>query len=202
MKEYRLHVKVKNNYLFSAMERAGYWTVADVCHAGGLAQTDVGKVANLKTTLYNKRGETRPVFVKLSEFLRCLPEDLIPPQHVDAVLPSNTGNVEISFDDIQTLLPGFTPEQPLLPDAMIEQHELTAALASMIDTLPAREKRVLDRIFGLNGAEPCTLRALGEEFGLSQERIRQIQLRALRRLKHPRVSAVVRELISPPGDEF
>ena len=201
MKEYRLHVKVKNNYLFTVMERAGYWSVSELCHASGLHQTDVGRVANLKVSLYNTRGEIRPIFTRLSRVLRCLPEDLIPPQHSDAALPVNTGNVEISFEEIQTLLPGYTVEAPLLPDAVIEQHELAAALESLIDTLTPREKRIIERRFGLDGEEPCTLEVLGKEFGVTRDRIRQIEQRALRRLKHPRRNFRVRALMSPDTED-
>ncbi len=201
MKEYRLHVKVKNNYLFTVMERAGYWSVSELCHASGLNQTNVGRVANLKVSLYNTRGEIRPIFTRLSRVLRCLPEDLIPPQHSDAALPVNTGNVEISFEEIQTLLPGYTVEAPLLPDAVIEQHELAAALESLIDTLTPREKRIIERRFGLDGEEPCTLEVLGKEFGVTRDRIRQIEQRALRRLKHPRRNFRVRALMSPDTED-
>lgn len=56
------------------------------------------------------------------------------------------------------------------------------ALRRVMTTLPAREERVLRMRFGYDGA-PCTLREIGEEFGISGNRVRQIEFKALNRLR-------------------
>jgi RNA polymerase primary sigma factor len=53
----------------------------------------------------------------------------------------------------------------------------------VLGTLPKRERTVLDLRFGLNGRAPLTLEAVGRRFGVTRERIRQIQIDALRRLR-------------------
>jgi RNA polymerase primary sigma factor len=47
--------------------------------------------------------------------------------------------------------------------------------------------------FGLCGEHPCTLEEVGQKFGLTRERIRQIEGRALRRLRHPRRARQLQE---------
>jgi RNA polymerase primary sigma factor len=56
----------------------------------------------------------------------------------------------------------------------------------VLDTLPPRESRILRLRFGLEDGKNYTLEEVGEKFGLTRERIRQIEGKALRRLRHPR----------------
>jgi RNA polymerase nonessential primary-like sigma factor len=65
-----------------------------------------------------------------------------------------------------------------LQDADIRQH-----LVIWLDELNAKQREVLARRFGLLGYEPSTLEDVGKEIGLTRERVRQIQVEALRRLR-------------------
>jgi RNA polymerase primary sigma factor len=56
-------------------------------------------------------------------------------------------------------------------------------LRHLLNTLPTREKAVIEMRFGLGGKEPKTLKETGEELGVTRERIRQIEQEALKRLK-------------------
>lgn len=56
-------------------------------------------------------------------------------------------------------------------------------LKSFLDILPARQKEIIEKRYGLNGEEPLTLAAIGEEKGLTRERIRQIENAALEKLR-------------------
>ncbi len=67
----------------------------------------------------------------------------------------------------------------------IEREELRAVLA----TLSEREQRVLELRFGLVGDRPRTLEEVGREFRLTRERIRQIEAKALAKLRHPAAPA-------------
>jgi len=51
--------------------------------------------------------------------------------------------------------------------------------------LTERESKVLQMRFGLNGSKPLTLEEVGKNFGVTRERIRQIESKALRKLRHP-----------------
>ncbi|TSC87939.1 MAG: RNA polymerase primary sigma factor [Microgenomates group bacterium Gr01-1014_16] len=58
-------------------------------------------------------------------------------------------------------------------------------IEEVLATLSDREARVLRMRFGLDGKNPMTLEEVGREFGVTRERIRQIEAKALRKLKHP-----------------
>ena len=62
----------------------------------------------------------------------------------------------------------------------------------VLSTLPTREHVILALRFGLNGEEPLTLEQVGRRFGLTRERIRQLEAKALVRLRHPSRSMALR----------
>ncbi len=63
---------------------------------------------------------------------------------------------------------------------------LREKVQEVLDTLPPREARILRLRFGLENGRAYTLEEVGQKFGLTRERIRQIESKAMRRLRHPR----------------
>ncbi len=76
-------------------------------------------------------------------------------------------------------------EQTVMPntDERILRESFLLALADALGELPKRERQVLEHRFGLEDDHPKTLREIGEILGLSRERVRQIESRALNRLR-------------------
>ncbi len=76
-------------------------------------------------------------------------------------------------------------EQNVLPDTdeRILRESFNIALRDALSELPVRERTVLELRFGLVDDQPKTLREIGDEMGLSRERVRQIESRALNRLR-------------------
>ena len=66
---------------------------------------------------------------------------------------------------------------------------------AVLDTLPCREARILRMRFGLENGRYYTLEEVGQKFGLTRERIRQIESKALRRLRHPRRSRQLKDYL-------
>jgi len=62
-------------------------------------------------------------------------------------------------------------------------------------TLSEREKRVLVLRFGLDDGQPKTLEDIGQEFNVTRERIRQIEAKALRKLRRPSISGRLKEFV-------
>jgi len=65
-------------------------------------------------------------------------------------------------------------------------------LEKVLETLTERERTILALRFGLTGEEPLTLEEVGKRFGLTRERIRQLEAKALAKLRHPSRSAALR----------
>jgi RNA polymerase primary sigma factor len=82
------------------------------------------------------------------------------------------------------------------PAETVGQGLLAERLEEVLDTLTPREARILRLRFGLQDGHAYTLKEVGEKFGLTRERIRQIQNEALRRLRHPRRSRLLRDYLS------
>jgi RNA polymerase primary sigma factor len=72
---------------------------------------------------------------------------------------------------------------------------LREKIEAVLDTLPPREARILRLRFGLENGHTYTLEEVGQKFGLTRERIRQIESKALRRLRHPRRSRQLKEYL-------
>ncbi|MBK8020177.1 MAG: sigma-70 family RNA polymerase sigma factor [Chloroflexi bacterium] len=73
---------------------------------------------------------------------------------------------------------------------------LREKIEALLNTLTPREARILQLRFGLLNGESHTLEEVGQKFGLTRERIRQIEGRALRRLRHPRRSRHLRDYLT------
>lgn len=69
-------------------------------------------------------------------------------------------------------------------------------LFRVLDSLPARERKVLELRFGLKGERPRTLEEVGDRFGVTRERIRQVEAKTLNRLKNFRDAQALRDLDS------
>ena len=70
------------------------------------------------------------------------------------------------------------------PDEELYIEALQRSIADALSTLSEREAKVLRLYFGLGDAEPLTLEQIGERFGITRERVRQIKERGLSRLRH------------------
>ena len=184
MKDYEITVKVRNNYLLTAMRAKGLFTGADLCRACGVRQTTIGHYLNLKMPALTKAGEWRASILIISECLGVPPASLFPQQHIDEALAKNTASFECSFDDLAALNQKFQ-ETPLLPDAGLEQRDMENTIDTVLGELRPRERYVLEQRFGLEGGEKRTLKDIGNELGISKDRVCQLEARALRQLKRP-----------------
>ena len=120
----------------------------------------------------------------------------IPLHDVDKIL--NLIEEPISLDmpigeedsTLEDLIPddkGLSPSDSLLEKDLINQ------LRKLLSGLSPREEKILRLRFGIGGDGECTLEEIGRQFGLSRERIRQIEAKALERLRDPNRYKEIRE---------
>ncbi len=72
---------------------------------------------------------------------------------------------------------------------------LKQQLLEVLGTLSPREQKVIELRFGLRDGKPRTLEAVGREFGVTRERIRQIEAKAIRKLRHPSRSKLIKDYL-------
>jgi RNA polymerase primary sigma factor len=82
------------------------------------------------------------------------------------------------------------------PAEMVANKMLTEELGDILDQLTPREARILRLRYGLQDGESRTLKEVGEMFGLSRERIRQLEKEALRKLRHPNFAGHLRQYLN------
>ncbi len=89
----------------------------------------------------------------------------------------------IGGDSDKALLDIIADEKGGGPETCTQNDDIKVSLVNWLDELNPKQKEVLARRFGLLGYEASTLEDVGREIGLTRERVRQIQVEALRRLK-------------------
>jgi RNA polymerase primary sigma factor len=138
-----------------------------------------------------------PTTTEISEVLSADPKTAITPERVEEVRAYGRLTVSLetpvgdeSDTELGQLIEDKDAVSPL--DAVTDQM-LREQVAKVLDSLEGREQRVIRLRFGLDDGRPRTLEEVGHEFGLTRERIRQIEAHALRKLRHPSRSRKLRE---------
>jgi RNA polymerase sigma factor (sigma-70 family) len=79
---------------------------------------------------------------------------------------------------------------------LIDEVQLLGRFEEVLNTLAPREKKVLELRFGIVDGRTRTLEEVGKEFNVTRERIRQIEAKALRKLRHPSRSKKLRDFLT------
>jgi RNA polymerase sigma factor (sigma-70 family) len=198
-KDYLVEVKVKNNWLMKKIKDAGYENIAQLSKAHNLNPSEIGEYANFKKTPLNDKGEWRKSFLKLSEILKCMPEDICPPQHLENGLKNNNILFEANAQEILTLTSGNTYTAIPAIEKIIEEEDINQINQSL-DYLTPKEKKIIEMRFAL-GEEPDekTYEDIGKIYNLSRERIRQIEIKAIRKLRRANDTIKLRDIAKIRG---
>ena len=86
-------------------------------------------------------------------------------------------------------------EKTLTPSDSVAFTMLKEQLLGVLDTLTPREEKVLRLRYGIDDGKPRTLEEVGKEFNVTRERIRQIEAKALRKLRHPSRSKKLKDFL-------
>lgn len=189
--DYLLRIKILNNRIFRLMKQKNIHTVSELSRQTGIGVSALADLLNMRVSPFSA-GEIdwRPSVLKLSEFLGILPEEMFNHQQLTEPLPTNKAERSINLDKVTKML--NTQQQEYLPDLDIEREERDKLLYEVLETLTPRERVILELRFGLKG-DPCTLEEVGKAFKVDKERIRQIEAKALRKMRHPSRTEILKE---------
>ena len=184
-KDYRIEVKVRNNWLIKKIEAAGFESVNHFCKINKFNASRVGKFANLKLVPLNSEGKWNSLVLRMATALRCLPEDLFPPQHLKTALKKNKASFEAGVEEVAGFLTGSQEDaRPALEHVLSD--EAVETIEDCLKKLSSREERVLRLRYGLTpDGEEKTLQEVGDVFDLSREQIRKIEAIAMRKMRLP-----------------
>lgn len=152
----------------------------------------INKLMRHHRRLLQEKGR-EPTTEELAEAMEMTPEKVEEIQKISqepVSLETPIGEEEDSFlgdfiEDRTTLAPADAASAQLLREQVQE----------VLDTLTDRESRVLKLRFGLEDGRTRTLEEVGREFGVTRERIRQIEAKAIRKLRHPTRSKKLRDYL-------
>jgi RNA polymerase primary sigma factor len=120
----------------------------------------------------------------------------LPPARVEELLKlaRETVSLEAPMGDTDASLADFIEDDPSRqPEAIASEKIMKEDLAQTLAGLPERERRIIELRYGLTGHEPMTLEQVGQTFGVTRERIRQMEIKTLRRLQAFRMARALQE---------
>ncbi|HUV07265.1 MAG TPA: RNA polymerase sigma factor RpoD/SigA [Spirochaetia bacterium] len=152
------------------------------------------QIEKARKELQNSRG-TEPDTGEIAVFLD------MDKEHVEGLINISRELVSLETpvfsEKDSTLLGEFIEDAEYKsPDESVVEKSLKEEINAVLRTLTKKEAEIIQFRFGLNGTIPLSLKEVGDKFRLTKERIRQIEKKAIRRLKHPTRSQYLEAFVS------
>jgi RNA polymerase primary sigma factor len=158
----------------------------------------IGRQVRVSRELLGELGR-EPTVEEIAEAMSRGQEVVVTPDKVREIMKSNQRAVSLETpigEEGDAHLGDFIEDQGALEPAEAASHELLKEqVEAVLDSLTGRERRVLRLRFGLEDDRARTLEEVGQEFGVTRERIRQIEAKALRKLRHPSRARKLRDYL-------
>jgi RNA polymerase sigma factor (sigma-70 family) len=197
MEEFNLKVTVRNNLVLTAINNSGYTNLAKFAKDNRLSLGLLYDTINLKRPPMLQTGEFSPFAMKLMETLGACPTDLWTNEQLTMKLKRNTSYRELGTEELQKCLQSSARSLIGLDycEQEAEEQEAEEIIEGMVDSLTPREARVLRLRFGLDGEDEHTLEEIAKKIGFTRERVRQVEAKALRKMRNPSRSKILQELL-------
>ena len=130
---------------------------------------------------FEVHGDRAPGIEDIAQLLGWKPEEvrrvLAHDEHVASL------DVPLEIDPLLSVGESILDDTSLAPDARVVTEEIAAQVRAWLGQLTDKQRSVIERRYGLNGQDVCTLEELARELRLTRERVRQIQIEALASLR-------------------
>ncbi len=130
-------------------------------------------------------------FEELFEYLRTEDEMELTPGKLDELIAysdlyMNTSSLnDVIGEDGESERIEFVPDENMAVEDVVIGDQLKEDIRAVLNTLTDRERKIIELRYGLNDDRERTLEEIGAMYGVTRERIRQIEAKALRKLRHP-----------------
>ena len=179
----RLKIFTRNARLIDTRAELG-WTQAEVAGWAGMTTSRLSDIENLKVV---------PTDLEMDDLVAVLGkpvEYLFPKVLTQSISCGVFDKREVSLSEEQVGVLESRKVPLALPttgdiERNVDRLALVGKMGEVLGTLTPREQRVIELRFGLNGGQTHTLEDIGKMFNVTRDRIRQIEEKALRKLRHP-----------------
>jgi RNA polymerase primary sigma factor len=140
----------------------------------------INKITRMTRELVQEFGR-EPMSIEIAEKLR------LPVEKVEGILKISKEpiSLEAPIGEEDSHLSDFIEDKTLMsPLDSVIKDDMKIKIEEILCSLPPREERIIRRRFGIGVDSPCTLEEVGMEFDVTRERIRQIEVNAIKRLKY------------------
>ena len=200
MKELELTLRLRNNRLKQRRDALGM-TQAALAAAAGVGVATYQELEGLRRSPQVQGafgGRWREVALQLARFHCVEPEVLFPPSVLKVETP--VASRKVDGDDLSPLLTQHQQRLLEAPDVAHDREELREQVAFALSRLSPREAQVLRLRFGLDGDGARTFDEIGAVLEVGKERVRQIEAKALRTLRHPKRCAALVAFNEPSAE--
>jgi RNA polymerase primary sigma factor len=158
----------------------------------------INRLIRVSRTLLQELGR-EPTVEEIAEAMSKGQEQVVTPEKVREIIKVSQEPVSLETpigEEEDSHLGDFIEDRVALAPAEAASHQLLKEqVEAVLDSLTGRERRVLQLRFGLEDGRARTLEEVGKEFNVTRERIRQIEAKALRKLRHPSRSRKLKDYL-------
>lgn len=181
--EYRIDIKVRNNLILEKIEQAGYKTISEFCKKTGINYQYLCRLIALKMGAVDARDNHRAIVLELCSHLKCDIDELFTERQKTANATSNSRTLKVNEYEMMLILQRETDSTELLEDD-VSKLQLNEAIEEVLSTLTEREAKVIKMRNGIGNNGECTYDEISKHMGVTRERIRQIEQKALIKLRY------------------
>ena len=155
---------------------------------------NVNKVKKAERAMATRLNR-EPTFEELANELSMTVDDLI--EIKGYMMDTTSLDIQVGDEDDGTTIASFIEDTKFVnPAETMEKESNAETVQAVLATLSEREADVIKRRFGIGFDRSMTLEDIGAEYGLSKERIRQIESKALRKLRHPSRAGILKSCMA------